>query len=181
MGERGNDIFGEGRCGGKDVRKKTARRQSYYKAQAPRLLNLISQLIDASCRQRAWQPQRASFSRGMSFCLYASRKSNSQPFLIPFDALKHIVSEIAEPQQAAPCRQGFMEETMQGERKRGIMFEEKGNILSSSRCPVCTLLQCLCPHRRGRFGSVHSVHSVLLLLPQFLSRYCCLNGEYDEA
>ncbi|TNN61672.1 ADAMTS-like protein 3 [Liparis tanakae] len=34
---------------------------------------VISQLIYARCRQSAWQPQRASFSRGMSFCLYASR------------------------------------------------------------------------------------------------------------
>ncbi|TNN62628.1 hypothetical protein EYF80_027146 [Liparis tanakae] len=38
------------------------------------LFRLVSsQLIDASCRQRAWQRQQASFSRGMSFCLYASR------------------------------------------------------------------------------------------------------------
>ncbi|TNN59564.1 Immunoglobulin superfamily member 21 [Liparis tanakae] len=46
---------------------------------------LISQLIDASCRQRAWQPQRASFSRGMSFCLYASRSGANKKSPVSVD------------------------------------------------------------------------------------------------
>ncbi|TNN79047.1 hypothetical protein EYF80_010726 [Liparis tanakae] len=46
---------------------------------------LISQLIDASCRQHAWQPQRASFSRGMSFCLYASRSGANKKSPVSVD------------------------------------------------------------------------------------------------
>ncbi|TNN80792.1 hypothetical protein EYF80_009026 [Liparis tanakae] len=46
---------------------------------------LISQLIDARCRQRAWQPQRASFSRGMSFCLYASRSGANKKSPVSVD------------------------------------------------------------------------------------------------